>query len=126
MRHGGGLSGNAHIGFTPSNSIRLAIGSNAWTKSEDGFNPDLGVYSAQVYFYPGEKDFFLLGGAGLALAGCSGCDTETGGGFLIGAGYDFPINSSGSLALTPYVNWIVTTLEYTPYLLQFGLGLTFN
>jgi hypothetical protein len=119
----GGFSGNARIGFTPSRSLRLALGSNGWTKSDDG---TLGLYSLQALFYPGGNDFFLLGGGGLALASCSGCDTETGGGFVLGAGYDFPINSSGSLALTPFVNWVVTTLDFNPYILQFGLGLTFN
>jgi hypothetical protein len=122
----GGLSGNARIGFTPSQSFRVALGSNSWVDTGEGSSSNIGLLSAQGLYYPGEKDFFLLGGAGLALATCTNCDTETGAGFVVGAGYDFPINSSGSLALTPYVNWVVTTLEYTPYVLQFGLGLTFN
>lgn len=122
----GGLSGNARIGFTPSPSFRVALGSNSWVNTGDGNSSMLGVYSAQGLFYPGAKDLFLLGGAGLALATCDGCDTETGGGFVLGLGYDIPINRSGSLALTPYANWVVTTLDFNPYVLQFGLGLTFN
>jgi hypothetical protein len=66
------------------------------------------------------------GNPGFALLDCDGCDGESGAGFVIGAGYDLPINRSGSLALTPFVNWIVTTIESNPYFLQFGLGLTFN
>ncbi len=122
----GGLSGNARIGFTPSPSFRVALGSNSWVDTGEGRSGTIGLYSAQGLFYPGAKDFFLLGGAGLALGTCDGCDTETGAGFVLGLGYDISINRSGSLALTPFVNWVVTTLELNPYVLQFGLGLTFN
>lgn len=122
----GGLSGNARIGGTLSPSLRIAAGTNAWYKEVDGFGVQLGLLTGQVLFYPGAKDFFLLGGAGLAVFDCDGCDAETGAGFVIGAGYDLPINRSGSLALTPFVNWAVTTIEANPYFLQFGLGLTFN
>ncbi|MCL7962250.1 MAG: hypothetical protein M8860_05300 [marine benthic group bacterium] len=122
----GGLSGNARIGFTPSQSFRVALGSNSWVDTGEGRSSNIGLLSAQGLYYPGAKNFFLLGGAGLALATCSGCSTETGAGIVLGLGYDIPLNQSGSLALTPYVNWVPTTLEFNPYILQFGLGLTFN
>jgi len=41
-------------------------------------------------------------------------------------GYDLTLNRSGSLALTPYFNWWSSTIESNPYVLEFGLGLTFN
>ena len=122
----GGLSGNARIGFTPSPSFRVAIGTNGWYKDVEGTGFSTGLISAQGLYYPGANDFFILGGIGLATANCSGCDLKTGAGAVLGVGYDFPLNKSGSLALTPYANWVVSTLEANPYILQFGLGLTFN
>ncbi len=122
----GGFSGNARIGGTLSPSTRIAVGSNGWVKNRNGRSYIFSLYSGQVLYYPGANNVFLLGGAGLALATCDGCDAETGAGFVLGGGYDIPINKSGSLALTPYLNWIVTTMEANPYILQFGLGLTFN
>jgi hypothetical protein len=122
----GGLSGNARIGFTPSPSFRVAIGTNGWYKDKGGIAFSSGLISAQGLYYPGANDFFILGGLGLATTSCSGCDVDTGAGAVIGVGYDIPLNNSGSLALTPYANWVVSTIEYNPYILQLGLGLTFN
>ena len=122
----GGFSGNARIGGTLSPSLRIAAGTNGWYKDVEGVAVQAGLLSGQVLYYPGAKDFFLLGGAGFAILDCDGCDGENGAGFVIGAGYDIPINRSGSLALTPFLNWIVTTIEATPHFIQFGLGLTFN
>lgn len=122
----GALSGSSRIGGTVSRSLRVAVGSNTWVKSVNSTNFYIGVLSGQVLYYPGAKDFFVLGGAGLAYDTCSGCDFDAGAGFVIGGGYDLSINKSGSLALTPYLNWIVMTMDSTPYVLQFGLGLTFN
>ncbi|MCL7936721.1 MAG: hypothetical protein M8844_01070 [marine benthic group bacterium] len=122
----GGFSGNARIGLTASPSLRFAVGTNGWYKDVEGIGFSAGLLSLQAMFYPGSGDFFLLAGGGLASIDCEICDADTGAGFLIGGGYDFPINDSGSLALTPYANWIVTTIDSNPYILQFGLGLTFN
>jgi len=103
------------------------VGNNTWVKNVNSRTYYIGVLSGQVLYYPGAKDFFMLGGAGLAYDTCTGCTMQAGAGFVIGGGYDIPINKSGSLALTPYVNWIVTTIESSvPCVLQFGLGLTFN
>ncbi len=122
----GGFSGTAQIGLTISRSFRVAAGVNGWGKNIEGRSFTSNLFSVQGLYFPGANDFFLLGGAGLATLGCDGCDTETGAGLVIGAGYDFPINKSGSLALTPFVNWVVTTMESNPHFLQAGLGLTFN
>jgi len=106
--------------------VRLAAGTNGWYKDVEGVAVQAGLLSGQVLHYPGAKDSFLLGGAGFAILNCDGWDGESGAGFVIGAGYDIPINRSGSLALTPFVNWILTTIEANPHFIQFGLGLTFN
>lgn len=122
----GALSGNARIGFTLSPEVRLAVGTNGWYKDVDGVGFTAGLLSAQVLWYPGGQNVFLLGGAGYFSADCDYCSGNSGLGFVIGTGYDIPINDSGSLALTPYINWIPTTAENNPYILQAGLGLTFN
>lgn len=121
-----GFSGASHIGGTLNPSVRLAVGTNNWYKSIEGTGFWASVISGKVFFYPGAKDFFVTGGIGLEVLTCDGCDTRTGVGFVAGAGYDFPINRTGSLALTPFANWVVMTSENTPYFIQFGLGLTFN
>lgn len=127
----GGLSGSAKIGFTASPSLRFALGMNGWVGSvgdwdNGGLDIDSnGLLSAQALFYPGAKDFFLLAGAGYANHAV-GVGTWTGFGWIAGLGYDLTLNRSGSLALTPYFNWWSSTIESNPYVLDFGLALTFN
>jgi hypothetical protein len=124
-----GLSGNARIGGTVSPSVRLGVGTNGYYKEEDGVTLQGGTVMFQTILYPNEGDFFLVLGAGFAafeaeVFGFS--DTETGAGFLGGIGLDLSLNRSGSLALTPFANWVVTTVGRTIDFFQFGLGLTFN
>lgn len=128
-----GFSGYGQLGGTLSPSIRLGGGSNGYFKEVDSVDYTVGTLTFQVQWYPNEGDFFLLGGAGLAhseasasFEGFTVSETETGAGFVVGLGYDLSINQSGSLALTPFFNWVVTTVDPTLDFLQFGLGLTFN
>lgn len=135
-----GFSGNGRLGGTLSPSLRLAGGTNGYFKQldvTDQVNADadftLGVVSAQALWYPSAGDFFLLGGIGFAWAetsissgSISVSDSETGAGFVLGFGYDLVLNRSGSLALTPFANWVITTIDPTLDFIQFGLGLTFN
>jgi hypothetical protein len=128
-----GFSGRGQLGGTLSPSIRLAGGTNGFYKEIDEVDFTVATLTFQVQWYPNEGDFFLLGGAGLAWAeasasfeGLTVSDSETGAGFVAGLGYDLSINKSGSLALTPFFNWVVTTIDPTLDFLQFGLALTFN
>lgn len=127
------FSGRGQLGGTLSPSLRLAGGTNGYYKEVDGVDFTVGAVTFQVQWYPSEGDFFVLGGAGLAWAEASASfegftvsETETGAAFVAGLGYDLSINKSGSLALTPFFNWVVTTIDPTIDFLQFGLGLTFN
>jgi hypothetical protein len=95
-----------------------------WDSSELHVDSN-GLLSAQAQFYPGAKDFFLLAGAGLANHAV-GVGTWSGFGWIVGLGYDLTLNRSGSLALSPYFNWWSSTIESNPYVLDFGLALTFN
>lgn len=128
-----GLSGNGKLGGTLSPSLRLAGGTNGYFKQIEGVDFTIGVLSFQVLWYPSASDLFVLGGVGFAYAEASTTifdvnisDSETGAGFVFGLGYDLSINKSGSLALTPFANWTITTIDPTFDFLQFGLGLTFN
>ena len=135
-----GFSGNGRLGGTLSPSLRLAGGTNGYYKQIDigdevAADADftVGVVSFQALWYPKAGDFFLVGGVGFAWVetsvssgSVSVSDSETGAGFVLGLGYDLPLNKSGSLALTPFANWVITTIDPTFDFLQFGLGLTFN
>lgn len=124
-----GFSGNARLGGTVSPALRLAGGTNGYYKEEDGATLQGGVATFQALWYPGERDLFLIGGVGMAAFEAEAfgySETETGAGFLFGVGWDASINRSGSLALTPYANWVVTTVGATIDFFQVGLGLTFN
>jgi len=128
-----GFSGYGRLGGTISPSLRLAGGTNGFYKQINDVDFQMGALTFQALWYPSGNDFYVVGGAGLAFAevsassgGFSVSDSETGAGFVVGVGYDFSINKSGSLALTPFANWIITTIDPTFDFLQFGLGLTFN
>ena len=128
-----GFSGRGQLGGTLSPSIRLAGGTNGFYKEIEEVVFTVGALTFQVQWYPNEGDFFLVGGAGLSCVEASASfegftvsDSETGAAFVAGLGYDLSINKSGSLALTPFFNWVVTTVDPTFDFLQFGLGLTFN
>jgi len=124
-----GFSGNARLGGTPSQYVRLAGGTNGFWREEDGVTLQGGTVTFQVLWFPSARDFFLIFGAGFAsfqaeVFGFS--QTENGAGFLIGLGYDAPISKSGNLAITPFLNWLPTTVGNTIDYFQVGVGLTFN
>ena len=122
----GGFAGVGRIGGTLSQEVRVGYGLNGWYKSIEGTGAWIGLASGQVSWYPGGRDLFVMGGLGIAWADCEGCDAELGAGAVIGVGYDLPLGGSGSLALTPFAQWVFTSLEDSPNILQFGMGITFN
>lgn len=124
-----GLSGNGRLGGTPSQYVRLAGGTNGFWREEDGVTLQGGTVTFQVLWFPSARDFFLIFGAGYAgfQAEAFGFSrTEHGAGFLIGLGYDAPISKSGNIAITPFLNWLPTTVGNTIDFFQVGVGLTFN
>lgn len=124
-----GLSGNARLGGTPSPSVRLAGGTNGFVRWKDGDTFSGGAVTFQVLVFPGAGDFFLIFGGGFAYfveTTGSFSVTETGAGFLIGLGYDASVSKSGNLAITPFINWVPTTVSATIDFVQVGLGLTIN
>lgn len=107
-------------------TIGVGCGLNGWYKSIEGTGAWIGLASGQVSWYPGGRDLFVMGGLGIAWADCEDCNAELGAGAVIGVGYDLPLGRSGSLALTPFAQWVFTSLEESPNILQFGVGITVN
>ncbi|MEN8145257.1 MAG: hypothetical protein ABFS14_09930 [Gemmatimonadota bacterium] len=127
------ISGTAYIGGTVSPSVQLGASTHVYTEEQGGARLDGGALVFSARLHPSEGDFFILLGAGLAnfdaeisVGSFSVSDSEQGGAGVIGIGYDIPISSSGKLALTPFGNWIVTSVGDTIEFFQFGLGLTWN
>jgi hypothetical protein len=103
----GGLSGGIQLGGSVSQKVLLGGGTTGWTKSEGGVTLTVGTAVALIRFYPSATGgFFLLGGLGVGTIhadfGAFGSDSETGGGALIGLGYDIRVGSS--VSLTPFWN----------------------
>ena len=100
----GGLSGGLSLGGTLSQRLLIGVGSDAWTKSEQGATLTVGTLDARVRFYPSATGgFFLTGGLGVGtISGAASGYTasETGLGMLFGLGYDVRISRNSSL--TPY------------------------
>jgi len=118
-----GGSGNARIGGTMSDRLRLAVGTNGHVSDDYEF----GAFTFQVLINPGGNDFYLLVGAG---AGTGSGWSTVGLGLIGGLGYDFSINRSGSLALNTFLNFVYSTDDgdccNNAEFFQAGLGLTFN
>ena len=103
-----GFSGNARIGGTLSQNVRLAAGTNSFFKSEDGVKTHGGALTGQVLWFPGGNDFFLLGGLGYAW-------------FEVSADFgDFDVSASDGVV------GIVIGAGYDIEFFQLGVGLTFN
>ena len=100
----GGLSGGLSLGGTISPRFLLGVGSEAWSKSEQGATLTVGTLDARVRFYPSATGgFFLTGGLGVgSITGAASgyTATETGVGMVFGLGYDVRITRNSSL--TPY------------------------
>jgi hypothetical protein len=103
----GGLSGGISAGGTISQRFLLGVGSDAWTKSDQGATLTVGTLDARVRFYPSATGgFFVTGGLGIGTMKGSvsgfGSATESGIGTLVGIGYDYRIARNTSI--TPYWN----------------------
>jgi hypothetical protein len=124
----GSLSGGLAIGGTLSQKLLLGVGTNGWTKSEDGATLTVGTLTALMRFYPSATGgFFLLGGVGLGQVHAEvsgfGSGSETGVGALLGLGYDFRVGNN--VSLTPFWNgFAMSSSETDANVGQLGLGVT--
>jgi hypothetical protein len=123
----GGFSGNISLGGTLSQKLLLGVASTGWTRSENGATLTVGTLDAAIRFYPSATGgFFLTGGIGVgsisaAVGGLGG--SETGGGAVLGLGYDFRVGKN--VSLTPYFNAFgVRTSNSDANVGQIGLSVT--
>jgi hypothetical protein len=111
------LALHLRIGGRVSERFAFGLGANAFADSESDGSA---LYSLQALYYPFNRKLFALLGAGLSTGG-----GEAGAGLVLELGYDLPLNSSGSLAITPHAGLVLMTLDYPAgdYLYA-GLGFT--
>ena len=124
----GAVSGGLALGGTISQKVLLGVGSNGWTKSENGAELTVGTLLAVIRFYTSDTGgFFLLGGLGVGsihgeVSGF-GSDTETGYGALVGLGYDIRVGDN--VSLTPFWNGFAVRTSYDDANVgQLGLSVT--
>jgi len=124
-----GLSGNLSLGGTISPRFLLGGGTTGWTKEVDGIRFSFSTLLLLTRFYPNQDGgFFLTAGLGAGSVSASEGSTsvsESGGGALLGLGYDVRVGPRWSLS--PYVNAIGFDIDGDAAdVFQFGLGVTFH
>lgn len=122
------------LGGSVSQKVLIGFEANSWLKEEEPYTLSQTNLNAVVYFYPSATGgFHLKGGIGLAVlnleadlgGGFSFTETETGGGILLGLGYDARIGRN--LSLVPFLNLLGANFDGTRTdFVQLGLGLTFH
>ena len=124
-----GLSGNLSLGGTISERFLLGVGTTGWTKEVDGVRFTFGTLALMARLYPdAEGGFFVnlgLGGGQVSVSYGNTTVSESGGGAILGLGYDARMGPAWSL--TPYVNAIGYSIDGDQAdVLQFGLGVTWH
>lgn len=125
-----GLSGQLSLGGTISPRFLLGVGTNGWTKEEDGVTLTMGSLAALARFYPSATGgFYLTGGLGIARLDLGladyGSESDTGVSALLGIGYDIRVGQN--VSLTPFWNGIGGSFDgYGANFGQIGLGLTIH
>src|SRR5689334_15787168 len=102
-----GLSGGLFLGVTRCQYVLLVFGTTGFYKDQVCPSLTVGTLDARLRLYTSRRSgFFLTTGLGLstihASIGGLGSATETGVGFMLGLGYDIPLNEG--LSLTPFWN----------------------
>jgi hypothetical protein len=124
----GSASGGLALGGTISQKVLLGVGTNGWTKSENGATLTVSTLAAVIRFYPSATGgFFLLGGLGVGVirgeVSGLGSETQTGLGALLGLGWDIRVGRN--VSLTPFWNgFAADTDDVDANVGQIGLGLT--
>jgi hypothetical protein len=98
------LALHLQIGGRVSDRFAFGLGANVFADSEfDGS----ALFSLQALYYPFNRKLLALLGAGLSTGGGG-----AGAGLVLELGYDLPLKSSGSLAITPHAGLVLMTLDY--------------
>lgn len=130
----GGFSGHFKLGGTPSRKLLVGGETNGWVKEEEGATLSMSNVSAVVYFYPSATGgFHLKGGLGLSVlsldidlgGGTTLSTDDTGGGLLLGLGYDARLGRN--VSLVPFFNFLGGSFDGdTANFWQLGVGLTWH
>jgi hypothetical protein len=96
---------DAHLRLGARLSERFGVGLGA-SLFGDFESDGSALYSLQALCYPFNRKLFALLGAGVASAG-----GDTGGGMIVELGYDLPLNSYGTFAITPHVGLVLMSLD---------------
>jgi len=124
-----GFSGNLTLGGTISPRFLLGGGTTGWTKELDGIRITFSTLALMGRFYPNaEGSFFINGGLGagqVSLSSGSTSISESGGGAIIGVGYDARVGSRWYLS--PFANVIGYSIDGEDWnVFQFGVGLAYH
>jgi hypothetical protein len=122
-----GLSGNLSLGWTIGPRFLLGGGTTGWTKDVEGIRINFSTLAVMARLYPNEEGGFFVNlglGAGQVRLSEGGVSvSESGGGGILGVGYDFRVAPVWSLS--PYTNIIAYTFDDgDANVFQFGLGVT--
>ncbi len=130
------LSGFVKLGGTISGHLRLGGETDLWVRSSTTTKV-AGNTSATAYYYPAPASgLFLRAGLGIAYYQEKNVSNAAiGVGFVVGAGYDFPIGPHASLTPVANFNWgapgdvqggLATLPGVKQNLLQLALGITWH
>lgn len=125
----GGGAWFGRLGGTISPHVRLAGGLNGWARDNDGITSTVGTATFQTQWFPGARNFFLLGGIGAAWSDANvddNADADGGAAFQFGTGYSFNLGSRKKIAIVPEFSWQITTIPGTVDFWQIGVGFFWN
>ena len=112
----GGITGSFRAGYSFRPDISLELNSNGWSKEDSGVTQTFSVSTAAINYYPGSMGVVLRGGVGVGSADATARSgnttlsvTESGFGFLLGAGYEFRVMRT--FAIGPEVEFGWMTLD---------------
>jgi len=91
------------LGARMSERFAAGLGANLFADLESDGSA---LYSVQGLYYPFDRKLFALLGLGVAAGG-----HDTGAGLVFELGYDLPLNSSGTIAITPHAGLVLMTLD---------------
>jgi len=112
----GGFAASFRAGYAFQPQLSVELDSNGWSKEQDGTTTTFSVGTAAINYYPGAQGIVLRGGVGFGSADVSTqvgsvtlSGSESGFGFLLGAGYEFRVRRT--FAIGPQVDFGWMTLD---------------
>jgi len=118
-----GVGGSLKLGGTINPDLLIGYAGKSWYREQVTFS----LSSILVQIYPGDSDFWLNFGAGVANAFADFYESiEWGAGGVVGLGYDIRLGAGSNWSLSPYTDFMVATLDGVPYTIQLGMAITLH